>query len=115
MSKTIMVCNKHWKPLIWTFAFPYAEYFCMAGNHAGGMFGTGKEVELTPELKKLQTLYNRRWGQNRQYIALGRYKRTDCNKCDASNEYHTQHLTDKEIRLHEMAMKRLKKYAKEQR
>ena len=111
MAKEIMVCNEHETPLIWTFAFAYAEYFCMAGNHAGGMLGTGHKVEATPELLELKALYNRRWGQLKKHIVAGRFKRRDCEKCEGSTEDHNDHLTDDEIRRSAMALKKLEVYA----
>lgn len=112
MAKEIMICNSHEAPLIWTFTFPGAEYFCMAGNHAGGMFGAGKRVEATPELMEQYHLFKRRWGQLSKHIAIGRFWRKDCAKCDVGNgEYHIQHLTEDEKRRSEMALKKLEEYA----
>ena len=109
MSKEIMVCNTHETPLIWTFAFPGAEYFCMSGNHAGGMLGTGHKVEATPELLKLRSLYNRRWGQLKKHIVVGRFWRKDCDKCKG-DECHNYHLTDEEKRRSVMALAKLDSY-----
>lgn len=111
MAKEIMVCNQHETPLIWTFTFPYSEYFCMYGNHSGGMLGTGHKVELTPKLKKLKTLYNRRWGQLKKYIVVGRFFRGDCPKCANFKEEHNYHLTDDEKRRSVMALAKLEEYA----
>lgn len=83
----------------------------MAGNHAGGMLGTGHKVEETPELAKLRALYNRRWGQLKKHIVVGRFKRRDCSKCEGSTEDHNDHLTDDEKRRSKMALERLEAYA----
>lgn len=106
----IIVCNNCEHPLIWTFAFPYAEYYCMNEFEWGGMFGTGHRVPSTPKLRKELTLYKRRFGQIRKHIALGKFQRKDCNKCKG-NEYHTDHLTEKEKTAHTRAMDKLKEYA----
>lgn len=112
MAKEIMVCNTHDTPLIWTFVFPYAEYFCMAGNHSEGMLGAGYKVELTPELEALNTLYHRRWGQLKRHIVAGRFWRKDCAKCNG-DEYHNEHLTDQEVRRSKLALQKLQTYANE--
>lgn len=56
MKKEIRICNCHDKevPLIWTFAFDGAEYWCPYCGYTCGMFGAGKVVKLTPELKQSQ-------------------------------------------------------------
>ena len=54
-EKTILICENHPEeqiPLIWTFAFPGAEYWCPYCGYTGGMLGAGKEVPATPELIK---------------------------------------------------------------
>ena len=51
---TMKVCDNgiHQRqvPLIWTFAFMGCEYWCPVCGMAGGMFGTGKLVPITPDL-----------------------------------------------------------------
>lgn len=111
MGKEIMVCNSCEQPLIWTFAFPYAEWFCMNEYNWGGMLGFGHRVEATPELKAQLTLFRRRWGQIRKHLVMGRFKRRDCIKCEKSSEDHNDHLTDEEIRKSEWAVNKLKQYA----
>ena len=53
-KEEIRICNCHDEevPLIWTFAFNGSEYWCPACGFNGGMFGSGKRVELTKELKR---------------------------------------------------------------
>lgn len=53
--KTIKICRRHQDrptPLIWTFAFDGAEYWCPACGCNEGMMGAGEDVEETPELKQ---------------------------------------------------------------
>lgn len=109
-AKEIMVCNDCGQPLIWTFAFPYAEYFCMNEYEAGGMFGTGHRVEATPELIATKKLYNRRWGQVKRYLVKGAFYRQDCDKC-SHDEPHIKHLTNEEKIKAEWADNKLKEYA----
>jgi len=51
--KEIKICNNHdYKvPLIWTFAFMGAEYWCPYCGFEGGMLGSGKNVKKTKKLK----------------------------------------------------------------
>ena len=37
-------------PLLWTFKFPGAEYWCPRCGYVSGMFGAGKNVTETKEL-----------------------------------------------------------------
>ena len=52
LKRDIRICNKHDKqvPLIWTFAFNGAEYWCPYCGANYGMMGAGKMVKWTPEL-----------------------------------------------------------------
>ncbi len=51
-KQTIKICSCHQEqvPLIWTFAFPGAEYWCPACGYTSGMFGAGENVSETPDL-----------------------------------------------------------------
>ena len=51
----IRICRGHRDietPLIWTFKFDGAEYWCPHCGHTAGMLGAGIEVPHTPELAK---------------------------------------------------------------
>ena len=55
-KETIAICPYHQQkqtPLIWTYAFPGAEWWCPACGANFGMFGE-KQEEATPELLKLK-------------------------------------------------------------
>jgi len=110
MSK-VMVCNGCEQPLIFTFAFPYCEYYCLSCGAKGGIFGTGHEVELTPELKSTLVTIHRKWGQVKRHIVASRFKLTTCNICDKTNENHHQHLTPKEKAKSEWALEKLESWA----
>ena len=52
-EKLIKICSGHQDyktPLIWTFAFTGAEYWCPACGYLGGMLGSGKNVPVTKVL-----------------------------------------------------------------
>lgn len=57
MDDEIRICSSHRTqratPLIWTFAFSGAEYWCPWCGKNYGMLGAGEEVEATPELLAL--------------------------------------------------------------
>lgn len=54
-TESIRVCTSHQDelvtPLIWTFAFNGAEYWCPYCGKNEGMFGAGEEVESTAKLR----------------------------------------------------------------
>ena len=52
-NNKITICTNHPEykvPMIWTYAFPGAEWWCPYCGDTQGMFG-GKSVEATKELK----------------------------------------------------------------
>lgn len=58
----IRICNNHQNyptPLIWTFAFSGAEYWCPYCGKQEGMLGAGELVENTGELKKREEAYKK--------------------------------------------------------
>ena len=53
-EKEIKICDDHLDyetPIIWTFAFNGAEYWCPHCGYTGGMLGAGTDVPETKELK----------------------------------------------------------------
>lgn len=58
----IRVCPNHpdyQVPLIWTFSFPGAEYWCPYCGYTGGVMGGGGSVEVrTLELNEREKKYN---------------------------------------------------------
>ncbi len=68
----MIICRNHIEyqvPLIWTFAWNGAEYWCpYCGSHTGAM-GGGDKIEETEELKKRLELYEK---ATKEYInAIG--------------------------------------------
>lgn len=56
----IKVCgcdDDHQVPLIWTFAFRGAEYWCPFCGSAMGMFGAGEDVPITKQLVERSDKY----------------------------------------------------------
>lgn len=61
-KKLIKICSGHRHdetPLIWTFAFIGAEYWCPVCGYLGGMLGSGENVPLTPKLKNKLVKYRK--------------------------------------------------------
>lgn len=48
----IKICSNHTKrvPLLWTFKFMGADYWCPYCGFTGGMFGSGENVNCTEKL-----------------------------------------------------------------
>lgn len=98
-KKTIRVCDYCKTPLIWTFAFPYAERFCINCGHTGGMLGTGTNVDATSELIFEEKLINAIWKViygKKGLMPSGSFGRTNCKKCGSSNN-HREHATKAEL------------------
>jgi len=57
MNETIKICDKHEgtpTPLLFTFAFPRAEYWCSHCGHTAGIMGAGNNIKATKELIEKQ-------------------------------------------------------------
>lgn len=94
-TEEIKICTNHQDyktPLIWTFAFPGAEYWCPVCGQSSGMLGAGINVEATPELKARTEAHLK---EARGYLEAI-YERT----CD-SMEYEGKRITFAELPEHE--------------
>lgn len=99
VKPTIRVCNQCQCPLIFTFAFAYAERYCLNCGAKGGMLGTGTDVPLTKELRIKNRAIQALWGViygNKQGLQPSGSQRTGCKKC-AGGAYHINHLTESEV------------------
>lgn len=68
----ICACHKKQIPLLWTFAFHGAEYWCPACGYTGGMFGAGLNIAVTEELEKLKEKYKEKSGEYLTAVSEGR-------------------------------------------
>lgn len=109
-KRTVRVCDYCDTPLIWTFAFPYAERFCINCGHKGGMLGTGKDIDATRDVIFKEKLVNALWKviYGRKGLIPTGSQRTNCRRCDTSNEYHCNHLTKAEKEWDSIAREWLK-------
>ena len=109
-KKTIRVCDHCKAPLLWTFAFAYAERYCLNCGLTGGMFGTGEDVPATRELIFQQKLVKAMW--KAIYVGKGLVptscQRTDCKKCDNTSERHYRHMSKTEKEWDKIARDHLK-------
>lgn len=107
MKKEIRVCDCG-GPLIWTFLFDGAEYFCLNCHRSMGMLGAGRVVPLTVELKAQQKVAKDVFNSLRNHLmGSGAYQRTDCKKCKNSSEYHPRHATKYELAKNDAAKRML--------
>lgn len=62
-EEKIKICSNHQDkeqtPLIWTFAFDYAEYWCPYCGCNEGMLGAGDDIEWTQELQDRHDKYKK--------------------------------------------------------
>ena len=96
--KTIKVCPKCQTPLIWTFCFPYCEYFCLNCGYKHGMLGAGEDIKLTKKLKLKKDIVDSIW---KQLYGKGRLLPTGlfgCSNCKVTSNCkdHNSHLSKNE-------------------
>ena len=90
-EKTIKICPNHQDyevPLIWTFAFPGAEYWCPYCGYLSGMFGAGEDVEETEELRKRLKAYEK---------ASKKYLKANGILCCAETKYNGKWIPPKDL------------------
>lgn len=93
-KKTVRVCDECSAPLIWTFAFPYCERFCLNCGAKGGMLGTGKDVPATRNLIFKKAIIDALWKViygKKGFIPDGSRMR-GCKACEKDNESHRKHM-----------------------
>ena len=93
MSKDIVVCCD--TPMVWTFAFPGAEWFCRICKGVLPMFNA-ERVKATPELEEAKAA-NAMWFSevSKDWIPETAFF-SDCHKCEKDHEHHIDHATDEE-------------------
>lgn len=70
MEDTIKVCHCDFEnptPLLWTFKFQGAEYWCPSCGHTAGMMGAGKNIPVTYALKRAKV----KWKQKAKSFLSG--------------------------------------------
>ena len=105
MGNRISVCNCG-APLISTFMFSGAEFYCIECGSHFGMFGVERKQE-TPELKKRLKKNEAKWEKMKKGLLTGGVMFTWCDTCSKTNEPHLNHATKEEITAHEQALEKL--------
>ena len=97
-NEKIKVCSNCQFPLLWTFLYDGAEYYCMNCQSSVGMMGAGDDVPVTAELKAKYRVAKDVFGALRKHLlGGGRFTRRTCKKCrEGIDPYHGSHLTEKE-------------------
>jgi len=95
MSKVAM-CRDCNVPLVMTFAFRAAEFYCLECGRTYGFFGPSPADE-TPELLGDMRAREAEWEEHagRHLLTVGA-RRTDCSTCSTNGEDHVAHATDEE-------------------
>lgn len=104
-KKKIAICSCG-APLIYTFMFSGAEYFCIECGSKYGMFDT-ESTEVTPALKKRSTANKAKWSAISADLLTGGVMFRSCTKCDKGDS-HLSHATPEEVKKHEKALKKLR-------
>ena len=90
MMSDIKCCPKCDKPVVWTFMFPGAEWFCLFCKWQGGLFYAERR-DHTPELVELRDKITKEFKKLvAHYIPPTSYRK-GCDKCP--HEYHINHVT----------------------
>ncbi len=108
MSTRLAVCNCG-NPMIYTFAFSGAEYYCLACGNSCGMFDTRK-TDATPELTKKLKADEKKFKTVNKYLLSGGVMFNSCEICSKKNEPHILHCSDAEKENHRKAMAKLKRW-----
>ena len=110
MNREIKVCHNCDFPLLWTFLYNGAEYYCLRCGGSTGMLGGGKNVEETKELRAKYVVAKKVFEALRPFlIGDGCYTKNNCKKCkNGKDKYHTKHLTELEKEKNEIASEILK-------
>ena len=92
-------------PMIWTFKFSGAEYYCVRCGETQGMFGSAPTIPWTTNLGKEQGINKEVFDRiSAACIARGS-RRKDCKKCDG--QYHHEHASNAALKKSDAAYKLL--------
>jgi len=95
-------------PLIWTFCFSHAEYYCRKCGANIGMMGV-RGVETTPKLER-ESEENEKWFKDimDDHIPFN-CKFDKCEECQKpGSTYHHQHATPEQLEKSKQALEILK-------
>jgi hypothetical protein len=99
----ISCCPNCGTPLIFTFAFSYAEYYCLRCGGKFGMFDVGAK-DATPELAARLEELQAEWDEHASGKLLsGGVMLRACETCTTTGKPHLGHATAEEKAEHETA------------
>ena len=106
-DKEIEICECG-TPLIFTFLWPYKEWFCLSCGEATEFLGRNY-TKLTLELRVKLRVVNKIWKSLRSSLLprTFKYRRNGCKKCD-TGEDHGYHVSTYEKRKDKIATQILK-------
>ena len=110
MPNTHRLCSC-WTPLIFTFAFPYKEWYCLNCWEASEFFNGSREEQSNKEIQLKYDLVNTIFKRIRRGLASPWCTHTNCKKCiEWKDRYHIQHITKWEKEKDILARKYLEKF-----
>jgi len=98
-NEEIKCCPECDNPVIWTFLFPGAEYFCWKCKWRGGMFYAESQQMTVAKQKKFKA-DEKAFDEASEHYVPNRCTLDDCERCQKTNEDHTLHWTEKEQENH---------------
>lgn len=90
-------------PLISTFAFYKAEFYCLDCGGRFGFLSPNRPEHPGAELDARLAAYEAEWEEHAGRKLLGAFWLTDCERCDGLGEYHPAHATALELAAHATA------------
>ena len=83
-------------PMIWTFKFSGAEYYCVKCGVTQGIFGSAQSVQWTAALDKEQEINKKVFHRISAACIPRGSRRKDCKKCDGQDHQAHASKTDLE-------------------
>ena len=101
----VAVCPNCSAPLVATFAFSFAEWYCLdCGNKVG--WWMEDRADATPERLAQADAYKQEWLNYAPHLLTGGTMLADCPKCSGS-EPHIRHASSEEKERNENALQEL--------
>ena len=112
-DKTIELCPVCEQPLVWSFIYPGCEWYCINCKEGYPMFCDSISIEKSNENYKYyeikQKVYSDIFKAITKDFVPNRCYKNKCKKCEDRTEYHSKHLTEKEILKDKVAKEILKR------
>lgn len=106
----ISICNCG-APLVSTFMFSGAEFFCVECGNSLGMLDADR-VEETPAMRKRADRNKKKFDSISDGLLTGGVMFVSCDTCTKTSEPHINHATPLEIAKHKAALKKVEELHK---